>query len=152
MSFLFVFQNDNDLIDNDNAGQSPAAQAVVLTFSLTYYLILTLFRFSFGCTICVRILTPHSSVLHTYCNSFSDLFTYLYSNIFVKITYYYLNKKANLLQHIIYFFCKITLFIVQFFYFTFHIIQEHTRSMQKKCIAHMQSVSYIVSFMSYIFF
>lgn len=37
VSFLFVFQNDNDLIDNDNAGQSPAAQAVVLTFSLTYY-------------------------------------------------------------------------------------------------------------------
>lgn len=49
VSFLFVFQNDNDLIDNDNAGQSPAAQAVVLTFTLTYYLILTLFRFSFGC-------------------------------------------------------------------------------------------------------
>lgn len=38
VSFLFVFQNDNDLIDNDNAGQSPAAQAVVLTFSHTYYL------------------------------------------------------------------------------------------------------------------
>lgn len=38
VSFLFIFQNDNELIDNDNAGQSPAAQAVVLTFSLTYIL------------------------------------------------------------------------------------------------------------------
>lgn len=37
VSFLFVFQNDNDLIDNDNAGQSPAAQAVVLTFSLIIF-------------------------------------------------------------------------------------------------------------------
>lgn len=34
VSFLFVFQNDNELIDNDNAGQSPAAQAVVLTILL----------------------------------------------------------------------------------------------------------------------
>lgn len=41
MSFLFIFQNDNDLIDNDNAGQSPAAQAVVLTLTLTYYLLNT---------------------------------------------------------------------------------------------------------------
>lgn len=49
MSFLFVFQNDNDLIDNDNAGQSPAAQAVVLTFSLTYLIILIRsFRFIFS--------------------------------------------------------------------------------------------------------
>ena len=29
--FFFVLQNDNELIDNDNAGQSAAAQAVVLT-------------------------------------------------------------------------------------------------------------------------
>lgn len=41
VSFLFIFQNDNDLIDNDNAGQSPAAQAVVLTLTLTYYLLNT---------------------------------------------------------------------------------------------------------------
>lgn len=47
--FSFVFQNDNDndLIDNDNAGQSPAAQAVVLTFSLTYYHLNTVFSFHF---------------------------------------------------------------------------------------------------------
>lgn len=57
VSFLFIFQNDNDLIDNDNAGQSPAAQAVVLTFSLLliYYLLLVhcsvffwLFAFKFS--------------------------------------------------------------------------------------------------------
>jgi len=84
VSFLFVFQNDNDLIDNDNAGQSPAAQAVVLTFSLTYYyLILTLFRFSFGCTIYVQILTTLVRfALNTYCKSFSDLFTDLFTLIF----------------------------------------------------------------------
>lgn len=126
VSFLFVFQNDNDLIDNDNAGQSPAAQAVVLTFSLTYYLILTLFRFSFGCTICVQNLTTLVRfVLNTYCKSFPDLFTDLHSNIFIKISYYYSRKKENLLQHIIYFFfCKITLFTVQLFLFHF----SHTLS------------------------
>lgn len=47
MSFLFVLQNDNDLIDNDNAGQSPAAQAVVLTFSLTYCHLNTVLSFTF---------------------------------------------------------------------------------------------------------
>lgn len=122
VSFLFVFQNDNDLIDNDNAGQSPAAQAVVLTFSLTYYLILTLFRFSFGCTICVQILTTLVRfALNTYCKSFPEtLFIDLHSNIFIKISYYYSRKEANLLQHIIHFFCKITLSRSNFFYFTLH--------------------------------
>lgn len=106
VSFLFVFQNDNDLIDNDNAGQSPAAQAVVLTFTLTYYLILTLFRFSFGCfDLCLNSyhIRPFF-IKYTYCKSFPSLFVNLYSNIFTKIFYYYSNKEENLLQHIIYFF------------------------------------------------
>lgn len=34
--FFFVLQNDNDLIDKDNAGQSAAAQAVVLTLFFSY--------------------------------------------------------------------------------------------------------------------
>lgn len=132
VSFFFVFQNDNDLIDNDNAGQSPAAQAVVLTFSLTYYLILTLFRFSFGCTICVQILTTLVRfALNTYCKSFLDIFLFdLHSNIFIaKISYYY-SRKANLLQHII--FCKIILSAVQLFLFLFtHYPEAHTTDAEK---------------------
>lgn len=48
VSFLFVFQNDNDLIDNDNAGQSPAAQAVVLklfSYLLSSYTLVSFSRF-----------------------------------------------------------------------------------------------------------
>lgn len=149
VSFLFVFQNDNDLIDNDNAGQSPAAQAVVLTFSLTYYLILTLFRFSFGCTICVQILTTLVRfVLNTYCKSFPDLFTDLHSNIFIKISYYYSRKEENLLQHIIYFFCKITLFTVQLFLFHFsHTLSRGTHDgCRKMHRAHAKCVSRDVTY------
>lgn len=35
---LFILQIDNDLIDNDSAGQYPAAQAVVLIFYHNIYI------------------------------------------------------------------------------------------------------------------
>lgn len=65
VSFLFVFQNDNDLIDNDNAGQSPAAQAVVLTFTLTYYLLHTISSYVL-LYVYVTILTHRHIFTHTH--------------------------------------------------------------------------------------
>lgn len=149
MSFLFVFQNDNDLIDNDNAGQSPAAQAVVLTFSLTYYLtyyyliLLTLFYFSFGCTICVRILITRPFCIKSVLQKFPRSL-YLYSNIFIKIIHYTIRKEANLLQHIIhFFFSKVTLFTVQFFLFHSSHTSRGTHDGFKKNALRIYKVSHV---------
>lgn len=107
VSFLFIFQNDNDLIDNDNAGQSPAAQAVVLTFSLTYYLLLIhLFRFLL--TVRLRSNSNHTDSFCVKCvpQKFPPISL---SSLASKIIYYLARERTNLLQQTL-IFLKIILF------------------------------------------
>lgn len=149
MSFLFVFQNDNDLIDNDNAGQSPAAQAVVLTFTLTYYLILTLFRFSFGCfDLCLNSyhIRPFfiKYILQKFPQSiYQSLLKYFYKNILLLFK----QRRESFAAYNL-FFCNVTLFTVQFFLFHFsHIIQRYTQ--QTKNASRVYKVSHVTQFTNY---
>lgn len=132
VSFLFVFQNDNDLIDNDNAGQSPAAQAVVLTFSLTYYyyyLLSTLFRFILAVRFRSNSNTRPSCVLSVYCKSFLRQQSTLSLRFFLKVILTW--QRKGLLQQTPYFdFCTMTRFShththTLLFLLSTHITQGH---------------------------
>lgn len=129
VSFLFVFQNDNDLIDNDNAGQSPAAQAVVLTFSLTYYLNAVSFFFWLY-DLCSNFNTyPFciKYVLQKFPRSLQSIFTLIYhKNILLLLE----KRSESFAAYNSFLFCKITLFTIQFFsisLFTHIRFQRHIR-------------------------
>lgn len=129
MSFLFVFQNDNDLIDNDNAGQSPAAQAVVLTFSLTYYYLLSiLFRFILAVRFRSNSNTRPSCVLSVYCKSFLRQQSTFSLRFFLKLIL--MTQRKGLLQQTPYFdFCTMTRFShtpTHFYFYYPHVLPRGT--------------------------